>query len=141
MLRAGVAGIAVAALLFGFAVAPYTHAHTAIDSVSDERHPHGATLVHTHATPHSQQQESGHESPVRPDGDSHDEIWSVASFIFQQSARPDTPGPALILAGATPVEGSSTGAGVPGPEPSAHGPPVVSLAALRAPPIVPPASA
>lgn len=140
MLRPLGAAVAVLALLYGLSAAPYTHAHHAIDSVSDERHPHGETLVHTHASPHSQ---DGADHPERGAGDrdSDEQIWSVDGFVFQQPASGHAPFPALQVVGEPYVRLTSMCLTADQLEPRAHGPPVGSPSGLRAPPAFLPALA
>ena len=130
------AGVAVLALLCGSFAAPYTHAHHAIGSVSDEHHPEGQSLVHTHATPHGHHDdhESGPEASRKHRGD--ERSWSVDSFLFQQSTVTDTPTPGLLLFGAPPLALTSVWLGADRPQPKAHGPPLSLSTALRAPPVL-----
>ena len=104
MLRRFGAAAAVLAFLYGFSAAPFAHRHHAIDSVSDEQHPHGETLVHTHTSPHSHH--GADRSEPRPAGreDSDEQIWSVASFVPHQSAFSHTQPPALQVFGELYVE-------------------------------------
>jgi len=141
MLRRFGAAVAVLALLHGFSAAPYTHAHHAIDSASDERHPHGETRVHTHASPHSHHG-ADHSAPD-PAGnqDSDDRIWSVDGFVFQQPVRIHAPSPGLLVFGEPHVPLTSIWLGADRPQPKAHGPPVGSPSGLRAPPAFLPAFA
>jgi hypothetical protein len=132
MLRHFGAALAVVALLCGLSVAPYTHVHHAIDSVSDEHHPHGDTLVHTHAAPHSRQHADHSEPAGKQHGD--EQIWSVDSFVFQPPVPSPAPSPAALVLGEPHVQLTSTWSGVDRPQPKAHGPPVGSPCGLRAPP-------
>ncbi len=134
MLRRFSAVAAVLAFLCGFSAAPYTHAHHAIDSVSDEHHPHGDTLVHTHASPHSHH-DADHSEP-QPAGkeDSDEQIWSVDSFVFQQSVPSQAPFPVLLVSGEPHVQLTSMGFAADRLQPKAHGPPIGSPSGLRAPP-------
>jgi hypothetical protein len=128
------AAIAVLAFLFGFSAAPYTHAHHAIDAVSDEHHPHGETLVHTHASAHSHH-DADHSVPDPAGDEDRDElIWSVDSFVCQQSVQNPAPSPALLVFAEPHVQPTGTWLGVDRPRPTAHGPPVGSPFGLRAPP-------
>jgi hypothetical protein len=68
------AAVSVLAFVCGFAAAPYTHAHHAIDSVGDGRHPHGDTLVHAHASPHAHH-DADHPDPEPAREGEHDQIW------------------------------------------------------------------
>lgn len=133
MLRPVGAAVAVLALLSGLSAAPYTHAHHAIDSVTDEHHPHGATLVHTHASPHSHHDAEPPDEPAR-DKDQQDQIWSVDSFVFQQPVANQNPSPLLVEFGEPHVVLTSIWLGAHRPQPMAHGPPLGSPTALRAPP-------
>jgi len=141
MLRRFWAAAAVLAFVCGFSAAPYTHAHHAIDSVSDERHPHGDTLVHTHASPHAHH-DADHSEP-EPGGneDSHDQIWSVDSFVFQHAAPNHGLSVVLVVFGEPHVQLNSIWLGADRLQPMAHGPPVGSLSGLRAPPAFLPAFA
>jgi hypothetical protein len=140
MLRRLGAAVAVLALLCGFGAAPYTHAHHAIDSVSDARHPHGDTLVHTHASPHSHHDADRSAPPVgRDDGD--EQIWSVDSFAFQRSVPSHAPSPVLQAVDAPYVQLTSVGVTADRLQPTAHGPPAGSPSGLRAPPAFLPAFA
>ena len=134
MLRRFGAAVAVLAFLYGFSAAPYTHAHHAIDSASDELHPHGDTFVHTHASPHSHP-DTEHSEP-RPAGkeDSDEQIWSVDAFVFQQSVPSHAPSPVLQVFGEPYVELTSVWLVADRLQPKAHGPPVGSPSGLRAPP-------
>src|SRR5690606_8076646 len=120
--------------LCGFSAAPYTHAHDGIGSVSDERHPSGDTLVHTHASPHAHQ-DADHSGP-RPDGEegNDDQIWSVSSFVFQQPVPTHVPSPVLLVFDEPHVQLIGTWLGADRPQPSSHGPPAGSASGLRAPP-------
>ena len=83
MLRRLSAAVSVLLFVCGCAAAPYMHAHHAIDSVGDERHPHGDTLVHAHASPHAHQDADHHgQEPGRED--EHDQIWSVSSSVMAE---------------------------------------------------------
>jgi hypothetical protein len=136
MLRRFGAAVAVLAFLYGFSAAPYTHAHHEIDSVSDEHHPHGDTLVHAHASAHSHH-DADHPEP-EPAGkeDSDDQIWSVDSFVFQQPVPGHAPSAVLLVFGEPHVQPTSIWLGAHRPQPKAHGPPVGSPSGLRAPPAV-----
>ena len=134
MMRGCGAAVAVLAFLYGLSAAPYTHAHHAIDSVTDERHPHGDTLVHTHASPHGHQN-AGHPEPEPAGKEDRDErTWSVDSFVFQQSAPSHVPSPVLQVSGEPHVEQTSIWLAADRPQPKAHGPPVGCPFGLRAPP-------
>jgi hypothetical protein len=136
MLRPFGAPLAVLALLFGLSAAPYTHAHHAIESVSDEHHPYGDTLVHTHASPHSQH-DADHPDPA-PAGkeESDEQIWAVNTFLFQQPVPSHAPSPVLLVFGEPYVELTSVWLGASRMQPKAHGPPIGSPSGLRAPPAV-----
>jgi hypothetical protein len=140
MLRRCGAAVAVLAFLCGFSAAPYTHAHHEIDSVTDEYHPHGETLVHTHASPHSQH-DATHSLPGSHGKADVDSIWSVDNFVFQPPVPSHAPSPVLWVFGEPHVQLTSTGSGVDRPQPNAHGPPVGSPLGLRAPPASLPAFA
>ena len=139
MLRRFGAAAAVLAFLYGFSAAPFAHRHHAIDSVSDEQHPHGETLVHTHTSPHSHH--GADRSEPRPAGreDSDEQIWSVASFVPHQSAFSHTQPPALQVFGELYVELASVRLAAERWWPRAHGPPVQLPSGLRAPPAFLPA--
>lgn len=141
MLRWFGAITAVLALLCGFSAAPYTHAHHAIDSVRDGHHPHGDTLVHTHASPHSHRHADhpGQEPADREDGT--DQIWSMNTFVFQPLATGHAPLPALVAFDELHVQLSILWRGAHRTRPTAHGPPIGLPPGLRAPPAVPPALA
>jgi len=134
MLRRFGAAVAVLAFVCGFSAAPYTHAHHAIDSVSDERHPHGDTLVHTHASPHSHHDADQSEPDPAGKEDSDDQIWSMDSFVFQPAVQGHAPSPVLLVFGESQVQLTSIWLGAQRPQPKAHGPPVGSPSGLRAPP-------
>lgn len=129
------ASVGVLALLSGLLASPYTHAHKAIDSVTDEHHPHGQTLVHTHATSHAHHDDDSDRSEPEA-GRSHepDRIWSVASFLFQQPSLPGAPAPALFECVEAPPVLTSVWLGAARPQPKAHGPPLELSSPLRAPP-------
>jgi hypothetical protein len=135
------AAVAVLAFLHGFSAVPYTHAHHAIDSASDDRHPHGETLVHTHASPHA------HDGADHPEPDPagtqrrDEQIWSVDSFVFQQPVPTHVPSPVLLVFGEPHVQLISTWLGADRPQPNSHGPPAGSASGLRAPPACLPAFA
>lgn len=141
MLRRFSAGVAVVALLYGFSVAPYTHAHHAIDAVSDERHPHGQTLVHTHATPHAHHDAQRSESQASGTHDDAERIWSVDGFVFQQPVPSRAPAPVLLVFGEPPLGLTSVWLGAQRPQPKAHAPPFAWTSPVRAPPVVPPSFA
>jgi hypothetical protein len=136
MLRRFWATVAVLALLCGFSAAPFTHAHHAIDAVSDEHHPHGDTLVHTHASPHARG--GGHDSVPAPPGhhDSGDRIWSVDTFVCQLPAASHPPSPALLVFGEANVPSASSWLGAERLQPKANSPPAGSPPGLRAPPAI-----
>jgi hypothetical protein len=141
MLRRFAAPLTVLALLVGLSAAPHTHAHHAIDSVSDAHHPHGATLVHTHASPHSHQ-DTDRSHPAPPGSDESDEqIWSVDTFVFQQPVSSHAPSAVLLVCGEPHIQLTSTWFAVDRPQPTAHGPPAGSPPRLRAPPVSLPAFA
>jgi hypothetical protein len=119
--------------------APYTHAHHAIDSVTDERHPQGETLVHTHASPHSHDDADQRQSEPTSDEDREDRIWSVDSFVFQQPVPNQAPAPVLVVFGEAPIQLTSVWLGADRPQPKAHGPPARSPSGLRGPPVFLPA--
>jgi hypothetical protein len=133
MLRRLGAAVAVLAFLCGFSAAPYTHAHHAIDSSSDELHPHGDTLVHTHASPHSHH-DTDHSEPGPGKEDRDERIWSVDSFLFQQSVPSHASSPVLQAFGEPFVQLTSSGFAADRLQPRVHGPPVGSPSGLRAPP-------
>jgi hypothetical protein len=131
MLRHLGAAVAVLALLFGLSAAPYTHVHQAIGSASDTQHPHGATLVHTHASPHS------HHEPGQPGSEptsGEDQIWSVDSFVFHLPVPDQAPSPVLCAFGEPHAQLTRVWLGADRPQPRAHGPPIGSPSGLRAPP-------
>ena len=138
MLRRFWAAVAVLGFLCGFSAAPYTHAHHAIDSVGDEHHPKGDTLVHTHASPHAHHDADHSEPEPAGDEDRDEQIWSVDSFVFQQSVPSPAPSPVLLVFGEPHVQLISSWLGADRPQPTAHGPPVGSPFGLRAPPASPP---
>jgi hypothetical protein len=140
MLRRLAAAVAVLAFVHGLSTAPYTHAHHAIDSASDERHPHGATLVHTHASPHSDHG-AAHPLPGPAGGQDSEQVWSVDSFVFQQPIQSHAPLPALLVSFAPHTQLTSMWLGADRPHPKAHGPPIGSPPGLRAPPAFLPAFA
>ena len=134
MLRRCGAAVAVLAFLNGFSAAPFTHAHHAIDSASDTLHPHGDTLVHTHASPHSHH-DTDHSGPGPAGTEDNDEqVWSVDSFVFQQSVPSHAPAPVLQVFDEPYAELTSTWLVLDRLQPKAHGPPVGSPSGLRAPP-------
>ena len=134
MLRRLGAAVAVLAFLSGFSAAPYTHAHHAIDSVSDEHHPHGDTLVHTHASPHSQHDADHPERVPAGKEDSDDQIWSVDSFVFQHPVPSPAPSVVLVVCRELHVQLTSLWLGADRLQPKAHGPPIGLPSGLRAPP-------
>jgi hypothetical protein len=138
MLRRFGAAVAALALLYGFSAAPLTHAHHAIDSVSDERHPSGETIVHTHASPHAHHDADHTDSAAASHEGSSERIWSVESFVFQPPTPNRAPVPVLCVFGEPHVPLTGISLGVPAPQPKAHGPPVESPSGLRAPPAFPP---
>jgi hypothetical protein len=133
------AAVTVLALLCGVWAAPYTHAHRALDSGAGGHHPHGRTLIHTHASPHA------HHDAGRPDADpaghpdEADRIWSVDSFVLRQPVPSQAPAPVLMVHGEPPVQLTSACLSAHPPQPKAHGPPIGSPSGLRAPPAFPPA--
>ena len=128
------------AIVCSFAAAPYTHAHHAIDSVGDERHGHGDTLVHAHASPHAHQgADDDDQEPGRED--EHDQIWSVNSSVVAQAASGHATPFVLVMSGELHVHLTSVWVDASPLHPKAHGPPVGSLASVRAPPAYLPASA
>lgn len=141
MLRRLGASIVVLALLCGFSAAPYTHAHHAIDSVRDGHHPHGDTLVHTHASAHSHRSADHPEQEPAGGEDGTDQIWSVNTFVFRALATGHAPLPALVAFDELHVQLASLWLGAHRTRPSAHGPPIGLPSGLRAPPAFPPAFA
>jgi hypothetical protein len=140
MLRPLGAPLAVLALLFGLSAAPYTHAHHAIESVSDELHPYGDTLVHTHASSHSHG-DADHSEPEPAKGKESDEqIWAVNGFACPQPVPIHAPPHVLLVSGEPCVQLTSIWLGTDRPQPNSHGPPVGSPSGLRAPPALLPAS-
>ena len=136
MLRVFGAPLAVLALLSGLSSAPYMHAHHAIQTVTDEHHPYGHTLVHTHASPHSQH-DADHSQPADEEA-SDEQTWAVNGFLFQQPVPSHAPSPALLVFGEPHLQLTSIWLGAHRPQPQAHGPPVGSPSGLRAPPAFPP---
>lgn len=134
------AAVSVLAVVCGFAAAPYTHAHHAIDSVGDERHPHGDTLVHAHASPHAHQ-DADHPDPEPAREDEHDQIWSVNSSVSGRPAPGHAPSVLLVTCGEPQVHLPRLWVDADRLQPKAHGPPVGSPASLRAPPAILPALA
>ena len=128
------AAVAVLAFLHGFSAAPFTHAHHAIDSASDELHPQGDTLVHTHTSPHSHHYADHSEPQPAGKEDSDDQIWSVDSFVFQQLVPSHAPSPVLQVFGEPYVQLFSIWLAADRLQPRAHGPPVGLPFGLRAPP-------
>lgn len=141
MVRRFEAAVAVLAFLCGFLAAPYTHAHHAIDSVSDERHPHGETLVHTHASAHSHHDADHPEPEPAGQEDSNEQIWTVNAFVFQPPVPSHAPSPVLLVFGEPHGQLTSICLGAPRTQPQAHGPPVGAPSGLRAPPAFLPAFA
>ena len=134
MLRHVGAAVTVLAFLYGSSAAPYTHAHHAIESVTDEHHPRGGTLVHTHASPHSHHDAS--HDPPEPAGNEHgdDQIWSVGSFVFHQTAPSHVPSAVLVVLGELHVQPAGIWLSADRLQPQAHGPPAGPPSGLRAPP-------
>jgi hypothetical protein len=138
MLRRFGAIVALLAFLCGFSAAPYTHAHHDIESVSDEHHPRGGTLVHTHASPHSHQDaDDAKPQPASQEGHGNEQIWSVQTFVSQQPLSWDALPVVLVVFGELPIQPTSTWISANGPQPKAHGPPIGGLHGLRAPPAFP----
>lgn len=134
MLRRCGAPFAVLAVLVGLSAAPYTHAHHAIDSVSDERHPHGESLVHAHASPHAHHH-ADHPDPEPAEEEEGDgPTWAVDSFLFQQLEQSHAPSPILLVFAKPHVQLRGIWLGAPRMQPRAHGPPVELPSGLRAPP-------
>lgn len=127
------AAVAVLAFLSGFSAAPYTHAHHAIESVGDEHHPRGETLVHTHASPHLHH-DADHPEPEPAGRDGDEQIWRVHGFVFQQPAPTHSPPLVLVLFGELHVQLTSIWLGGDRLPPKAHGPPAGAPSGLRAPP-------
>ena len=135
------APLAVLALLFGLSAAPYTHAHHAIESVSDELHPYGDTFVHTHASPHSHH-DADHSVPEpAKEEESDEQIWTVHGFVCQQPVPSHAPAHVLLVFGKPDVRLTSMWLGSDRLQPKAHGPPIGSPSGLRAPPAFLPAFA
>ena len=134
MLRRLGAAVAVLAFLHGLSAAPYRHAHHAIDSASDELHPHGNTLVHTHASPHSYRHAHQAEPESAGKEDSDEQVWSVDSFVFQQSVPSHAPFLVLQVSGEPSVQLTGRWLTADRLQPRAHGPPTGSPSGLRAPP-------
>lgn len=138
MLRRCGAIVAMLVVLGGFSAAPYTHAHHDIASVSDEHHPHGATLVHTHASPHSQHDaDNSTPLPAGQEDQDDDQISSVPTFVSQQPPSADAPAVVLVVLGERHVQPARTWIAANRPQPKAHGPPIGSPLGLRAPPALP----
>ena len=140
MLRRFGAPLAVLALLFGLSVAPYTHAHHAIESESDELHPYGETLVHTHASPHTDEADHSQPEPAKGE-ESDDRIWAVNGFVCQQPLSSHAPSHGLLVFGEPHVQLTSIRLCTDRPQPKSHGPPIGSPSGLRAPPAFLPAFA
>jgi hypothetical protein len=139
MLRHFGAAVAVLALLCGFASAPYTHAHHAVDSASDARHPHGDSLVHSHASPHAHREADGSGRVPGGKGAGDEQIWAVDGFVFQPPVSSHAPSPVLQAVEAPYVQLTSRALAADRLQPQAHGPPVGSPPGLRAPPAFLPA--
>jgi hypothetical protein len=128
------AAVTALALLCGVWAAPYTHAHPARDPGAGGHHPHGTTVLHTHASPHSHHDAGrAHTDPAGP-GDEADQFWSVDSFVFRQPVPSQAPAPGLTVYGEPPVQLTSARLSAHRPQPRAHGPPIGSPSGLRAPP-------
>ena len=140
MLRRLSAAVSVLAFVCGLAAAPYTHAHHAIDSVGDERHPHGDTLVHAHASPHAHQ-DADHPDRGPAREEEHDQIWSLNSSVSERPAPSHAPSVVLVAFGEPHVHLPGLWVDADRLQPKAHGPPVGSLTSLRAPPAFLPAFA
>jgi hypothetical protein len=138
MMRRLGAIVALLAFLGGFSSAPYTHAHHDIDSVSDEHHPHGGTLVHTHASTHSHHDaDDPKPQPASQEDNDDDQIWSVQTFVSQQPPSGDAPPVVLVVFGELHIQPPSTWIAANWPQPKAHGPPTGGANGLRAPPAFP----
>jgi hypothetical protein len=133
------AAVTVLALLCGVWAAPYTHAHHAMESATGGHHPHGKTVVHTHASPHSHHQAGHPGADSAGDDDEADRIWSVDTFVFRQPVASQAPVPLLMVYGEPPVQLASVCLSAHPPQAKAHGPPVGSPSGLRAPPAYLPA--
>lgn len=130
--------VALLTFLCGFSAAPYTHAHHDIDSVSDEHHPHGDTLIHTHASPHSHHDaDDSKPQPAGQEDHDDDQIWSVQTFVSQQPPSGDTPPVVLVVFGELHVYLTITWIAGNWRQPKAHGPPIGGPYGLRAPPALP----
>lgn len=130
--------VALVAFLCGFSAAPYTHAHHDIDSVSDEHHPHGGTLVHTHASPHSHHDaDDSKPQPASQEDNDDDRVWSVQTFVSPQPPSGDAPPVVLVVFGELHTQPTSAWIAADCLQPNAHGPPVGGPFGLRAPPPLP----
>lgn len=134
MLRRWSALAAIVAVLCGVGATPYTHAHHAIDSVADDHHPRGATLVHSHIAPHEDRHdhESGRESDHRETAD--DPVWSVAPFVAHQQAVSSVYVPLAVNFVPALPHVEPTTVRIERDRPRAHAPPPARSLSLRAPP-------
>ena len=136
MLRRLGAVPAVLTIFLGLAVLPHTHLHASAAS-ADAHHDHHAPLVHAHVTPHHHDTEPTDEKAADEGG--AQQIRSVDAFVFQPVAAPSAPLPVLIATALIDFEIPELPARVIAAHPPAHGPPLASTSALRAPPLAPPA--
>jgi hypothetical protein len=126
---------AVLTILLGVVVLPHTHMHASA-AAADAYHDHHGPMVHAHVTPHHREAEPGGEG-------THDEgggqqIRSVDAFVFQPGAAPSAPMPVVIATAVIDFEIPVLPARLIAAHPPAHGPPLASTSALRAPPLAPP---
>ena len=127
---------AVLTILLGLVVLPHTHLHASAAS-ADAHHDHHAPLVHAHVTPHDHDAEPVDEGSDDEGGDQ--QIRSVDAFVFQPGAAPSAPMPVVIATALIHFKVPELPARVIPAHPPAHGPPLASTSALRAPPLAPPA--
>lgn len=136
MLRRWGAVPAVLTILLGLAALPHTHMHASA-AAAGAHHDHDAPLVHAHVTPHHHDAEPIDEGTDDEGGPQ--QILSVEAFVFQPGAAPSAPRPVLIATALIHFEMPEVPARVMAAHPPAHGPPLASTSALRAPPLVTPA--
>jgi hypothetical protein len=136
MLRRLGAVPAVLIILLGLAVLPHTHMHASA-AAADAHHGHHAPLVHAHVTPHQHDAEPVDEGTDEEGGGQ--QIQGVDAFVFQPGAAPSAPRPVLIATALVDFEIPELPAREITGHPPAHGPPLASTSALRAPPFALPA--
>jgi hypothetical protein len=121
------------AVLLAFSLAPFVHLHASGGKDRSARPSDEATVVHSHASLHVDEEQADPEHGPAFHSDHAGRAQQISIFDFQQ-ADPG-PQPALISLGVSDAPDNAVSQyASDGPTPVAHAPPVVHSSGLRSPP-------